>query len=129
LWVADPTANGRMRAFDLRGELRGDRAAPEPDVIADPTSDPDRARTLALARADLRAARLALHDGDHVHALEACDRARARVPTLPEALELCAVAAQERGDSQTAHALFQQWLDGGADDPTGEERARAVLAR
>ncbi len=131
LWVADPTADGRMRAFDLRHELRGegDRAAPAADVIADPTGDPDRARTLALARADLRAARLALHDGDRVHALEACDRARARVPALPEALELCAVAAQERGDSQTAHALFQQWLDGGPDDPTGEERARALLAR
>ncbi len=57
LWVADPTAAGRMRAFDLRHELRGDgdRAAPPPDIAADASVDPDRGRPLVLARADLRA--------------------------------------------------------------------------
>ncbi len=131
LWVADPTAAGRMRAFDLRHELRGDgdRAAPPPDIAADASVDPDRGRTLVLARADLRAARLAVHDGDPTHATEACARARARMPLLPEALEVCAFAAQARGDTAAARAFFQQWLDGGADDPSGEERARALLAR
>ena len=131
LWVADPTANGRMRAFDLRHELRGegDRAAPPPDISADPGADPDRARLLAEARADLRAARLAYKGGDHVLAAEECSRARARVPALPEALEVCAMAAQARGDTTAARALDQQWLDGGADDPNGEETARALLAR
>ena len=131
LWVADPTAGGRMRAFDLRHELRGDgdRAAPPPDISADPSIDPDRQRSLALARADLRAARAAEHDGDRTRAAEACARARARVPQLPEALELCAAIAQARGETAGARTLYQQWLDGGADDPSGEERAHALLAR
>jgi hypothetical protein len=131
MWVADPTANGRMRGFDLRHELRGegDRAAPPGDIAADASADPDRVRTLALARANLRAARLAQHRGDRIGAVEACARARARTPALPEALEVCAAAAQARGDDATARALYQQWLDGGPDDPNGEERARALLAR
>ncbi|HEY1818269.1 MAG TPA: C45 family peptidase [Kofleriaceae bacterium] len=131
LWVADPTAAGRMRAFDLRHELRGDgdHPAPPADIAADPTIDPDRKRTLAAARAELRTARLALHDGAPVRASEACARARARVPLLPEALEVCALAAQARGDHSAAQLLYQQWLDGGADDPNGEERAHALLAR
>lgn len=131
LWVADPRAGGRMRGFDLRYELRreGARAAPPPDIAADPTADPDRAAALAAARAELRAARAALHDGDPVRADEACARARARAPQLPEALEVEALVAQARGDGARARALFQAWLDAGADDPKGEERARALLAR
>jgi len=131
LWVADPRAGGRMRGFDLRYELRreGARAAPPPDIAADPTLDPDRAAVLASARADLRAARAALRAGDRDRADEACARARARAPQLPEALELEAFIAQARGDQARARAAFQAWLDGGADDPKGEERARAALAR
>lgn len=131
LWVADPRAGGRMRGFDLRYELKreGTRPAPPPDIAADPTIDPDRAATLAIARADLRAARAALRDGDPARADEACARARARAPTLPEALELEAYIAQARGDQARARAAFQAWLDAGADDPKGEERARALLAR
>jgi isopenicillin-N N-acyltransferase like protein len=131
LWVADPRAAGRMRAFDLRHELRGegDRAAPPADIPADPAIDLDRAPTLASARAELRIARGALRAGDLRRAAEACARARARAPTLPEALELDATIAQARGDQTRARAAFQAWLDGGADDPSGEERARAALAR
>ena len=46
MWVGDPRAGGRMRAFDLRHELRGDgdRAMPPADIAADPTVDPDRGR-------------------------------------------------------------------------------------
>ena len=67
--------------------------------------------------------------GERERAAEACARARARAPSLPEALELEAMIAQARGDDARARTLFQQWLDGGADDPKGEERARALLAR
>jgi isopenicillin-N N-acyltransferase-like protein len=131
LWVADPRAAGRMRAFDLRHELRneGDRAAPPADIAAEPGVDPERAESLAAARADLRIARAALRAGDRGHAAEACARARSRAPALPEAIELDAMIAQARGDLVRARAVFQAWLDGGPDDPRGEERARAALAR
>ena len=131
LWVADPRAGGRMRGFDLRYELRreGERAAPPADIGADPSIDPDRAAILLAARADLRAARAALRAGDPVRADEACARARAREPALPEARELDAFIALARGDQARARAAFQAWLDGGPDDPKGEERARALLAR
>jgi len=131
LWVADPRAAGRMRAFDLRHELRneGDRAAPAADIAADPNIELERAEGLAAARADLRTARAALRAGERGRAAEACARARARAPALPEAIELDAIIAQARGDLVRARAAFQAWLDGGPDDPHGEERARAALAR
>lgn len=131
LWIADPRAGGRMRAFDLRHELRGegDRAAPSADIAADPALDPDRLPNLVAARAELRVARGALLAGDTERADEACARARARAPTLPEALELEATIAQARGDIPRARAAFEAWLDGGPDDPKGEERARALLSR
>jgi hypothetical protein len=131
LWVSDPSANGRMRAFDLRHELRrdGDRAVPAADIPADVTADPDRIATLTAARADLRVAREALAAGEYVRAAEACARARARAPGLPEGVHLEAVIAQARGDDTRARRLFQQWLDGGPDDPVAEERARALLER
>lgn len=129
MWVADPRAQGRMRAIDLRYELRreGDRPAPASDIAAEPVEPGND--VLAAARADLRIARGALASGDRVRAAEACARARARAPGLPEALELDAIVAQARGDDARARAAFQAWLDGGADDPRGEERARAALAR
>jgi hypothetical protein len=131
LWVADPSAGGRMRALDLRYELRheGDRAAPAADIPAEPIEPGAGAAVLAAARAELRTARAALASGDRVRATEACARARTRAPTLPEAIELDAIIAQARGDDARAHASFQAWLDGGPDDPRGEERARAALAR
>src|SRR5262249_6954782 len=131
LWVADPRANGRFRAFDLRFELRGegDRPAPPADIAPDPASDPDRVANLATARADLGDARDALARDDRTRAAEACARARARVPGLPEAIELDAIVAQLRGDDARARTAFQAWLDTGPDDPQGEERARAMVAR
>jgi hypothetical protein len=131
LWVGDPSANGRMRSFDLRHELRGegDRPVPPADIPADPAAEPDRLANLAAARAELRNARGAQARGDLRRAAEACARARARAPELPEAIELEAVIAQARGDDARARKLFQLWLDGGADDPVGEERARALLDR
>ncbi len=131
LWVADPTSNGRMRAFDLRHELRGegDRAAPPSDLPPDPAQDPDRLTNLAAARAALREARAFMVAKHHDQAAEAVARALVRVPKLPEALELDALVAVGRGDTTHAIAAFQAWLDGGADDPHGEERARATLAR
>ena len=131
LWITDARANGRMRAFDLRHELRkeGDRPAPPADIAADANADPDRIPMLALARADLRDARGALRAGHRDDAAEACARARARAPQLPEAIELDGKIAQQRGDLARARTSYQQWIDGGADDPKGEERARALLAR
>jgi isopenicillin-N N-acyltransferase like protein len=131
LWVSDPKAAGRMRAFDLRHELRGegDRAMPPADIAADPATEPDRIANLAAARADLRVAREALARGKHQRASEACARARARAPGLPEAIQLEALIAQARGDSARAKKAFQLWLDGGADDPTGQEHAKTVVDR
>jgi len=131
LWVADPRAAGRMRAFDLRHELRseGDRPTPAADIPAETGADLDRGDALAAARADLRAARGHLRAGDRARAAEACARARTRAPALPEALELEGVIAQARGDMTRARAAFQAWLDGIPDDPHGEERARAAIAR
>jgi hypothetical protein len=131
LWVADPRAHGRFRAFDLRHELRreGDRPAPPADIAADPALDPDRTASLAAARAELRNARAALLAGDRERAAEACARARTRVPNLPEALELDGFIAQALGETARARTIIQLWLDGGPDDPKGEERARALLAR
>jgi hypothetical protein len=130
LWVADVTAAGRMRAFDLRHELRGegDRASPPADIAADAASETDLHLRLVEARALVRAARIALARDDKVRAAELCARARVRVPTLPEAIELGAIIAQAEGDDARARQLFQQWLDGGPDDPQGEERAHALLA-
>ncbi|HEY5926569.1 MAG TPA: C45 family autoproteolytic acyltransferase/hydrolase, partial [Kofleriaceae bacterium] len=56
VWVSDPSANGRMRSFDLRHELRaeGDRPVPPADIAADPAADPDRITNLVAARAELR---------------------------------------------------------------------------
>jgi hypothetical protein len=120
-----------MRAFDLRHELRrdGDRAVPAADIPADAAADPDRIATLTVARADLRLARAALAAGEYVRAAELCARARARAPGLPEGIHLEAVIAQARGDDTRARRLFQQWIDGGPDDPVAEERARALLER
>lgn len=131
LWVADPQANGRMRAFDLRHELRGegDRPVPSADIDADQANDPDRIAMLVAARVELRKAREALARGDQRRASEACARARARAPNLPEAIELEAMIAQARGDDARAKKLYQQWLDTGADDPANEERARAYANR
>jgi hypothetical protein len=129
LWVADPRSNGRFRGFDLRHELRdaGASAVPPADVMPDPASDPDRLANQAAARADLRAAREALVQNDRARAAELCARARARAPSLPEAIELDAIVAQLRGDGARAKAAFQRWIDGGPDDPLGEERARSAI--
>lgn len=131
LWVADPSSAGRMRAFDLRYELRdeGDRAMPPADIAAEPDAEPGRIVNLRAARAELRLARAALRAGDFERAAEACARARVRAANLPEALELEAMIAQARGAHDAARRAFGAWLDGGPDDPKGEERARALLAR
>jgi Flp pilus assembly protein TadD len=120
-----------MRAFDLRAELRESADADHTPAPVDlpAAGDPDLAADLAAARAELRTARLALARGDRDAAAEACARARVRAPELPEALELEAIIAHARGDDARARTLYQQWLDGGPDDPPGEDRARALLSR
>jgi hypothetical protein len=130
LYVSETgTADGRLRAFDLRHELAGDglRASPPPDVPADGEAERERARAVRAARADVRAARRALRDGSGARAAEAVARALARVPTLPEALELAGRIARRRGDDAGGRALWQKWIDGGPDDPGTEQEIRAVL--
>jgi hypothetical protein len=131
LWVADPSSAGRLRGFDLRHELRGEseRPAPPADVAADPSVDAELPTQLAHARAALRDARAALHRGELDRAAEGCARALTEVPGLPEALELDALVALQHGDEARARRQFAAWIDGGPDDPQGEERARAQLAR
>lgn len=131
LWVGDPSANDRMRAFDLRYELRreGDRASPPADLLADPAADPARRATLTAARADLREARALRDLGELERAAEVCARARARAPGLPEALELEGMLALARGDTAHAREALQAWIDGGSDNSKSEERARSLLAR
>lgn len=129
LWVADGAASGRFRAFDLRHELRGEgeRAAPPPDVPAEVDADSELGPTLRAARADLRAARRAEADGQRQRADELAQRALARAPTLPEALELAGTIALGRGDRATAIERWRRWLDNGPDDPGAEEAIRALV--
>lgn len=130
LWVADPETGGRLRAFDLRFELRRDGTRPAPPAdIAPAPDEPDLRPSLVAARAELRRARAALLDNDVERAIEHVARARIRAPALPEALELDAFLSEEAGDPVRARELLQRWLAGGPDDPRGEERARALLGR
>lgn len=131
LWVADGDASGRFHAFDLRHELRGDgdRPAPPADVPEEPEPAAAQARAIRLARADLRRARQAWLDDDLDRAGELCGRARARVPTLPEALQLTGELDRARNDLAGARASFGRWLDNGADDPGAAEEIKAQLGR
>jgi hypothetical protein len=54
-------------------------------------------------------------------------RALARVPNLPEALELAGMIARQSGDDARMRELWERWLSGGADDPGAEQEIRAVL--
>jgi hypothetical protein len=130
LWVADPTAAGRMRAFDLRHELEGlgDRPAPPPDIPADATLELGALSEVRAARRSLRAARRALEAGSLVKARQLADRAVTRAPSLPEALLLAGELAAAAGDHAAARRLLQRWLDGGPDDPEHEPKVRAQLS-
>lgn len=130
LWVADPTAAGRMRAFDLRHELEGlgERPAPPPDIAADATLELGTLSEVRAARRTLRAARRALEAGSLVKARQLADRAVTRAPLLPEALLLAGELAASAGDHAAARRLLQLWLDGGPDDPEHEQKVRAQLS-
>lgn len=130
MWVADPLANGRLRAFDLRHELLGlgERPAPPPDVPAPVEPEPERLAEVAEARRALRQARQALARGELVSARQLTSRALARSPELPEALVLAGDLAALAGDQSMARTLWQRWIDGGADDPDRAQRVRNVLA-
>lgn len=130
LWVADPTAAGRLRAFDLRHELEGLGAAPAPppDIAADAGLELGTLSEVRAARRSLRAARRALDAGSLVKARQLADRAVTRAPSLPEALLLAGELAAAAGDHAAARRLLQLWLDGGPDDPDREQKVRAQLS-
>lgn len=130
MWVADPLANGRLRAFDLRHELlgQGERPAPPPDVLAPMEPEADRLAEVVEARRALRQARQALARGELVPARQLAARALARAPELPEALVLAGELAALAGDQPMARTLWQRWIDGGPDDPDRAQRVRNILA-
>lgn len=131
VWVADGGPGARMRALDLRHELRGegDRPSPPADVAADPEVEADRDTKLRAARADLREARTAFAQHWYGTADERAARALVRAPQLPEALLLAGKIARARGDIEGAKATLGLWLDGGPDDPQAEEDVKAFVGR
>jgi isopenicillin-N N-acyltransferase like protein len=132
MWIADDTANGRMRGFDLRKDLGidiGTAASGAPDLAADPEAESGARDRIRTARSALRDARNSMAEHDPLAASDDVARALALAPDLPECLELAAQVAAANGDSATAKGFAQRWLDTGADNPAGEERARAILAR
>lgn len=132
IWIADPTAAGRMRGFDLRQDLGLDIGASvsgTADLAADPEAESGARHRIEVARQALRFARGELARHNPVVASDYVARALALAPDLPECLELAAMVAAANGDAATARAFAQRWIDGGADNPAGEERARAILAR
>lgn len=129
MWVADgPGAGARMRAFDLRHELRGEgeRPAPAADVPADATREPQAAVAIRRARAELRTARR-LARRDRTRAREHVARALALAPALPEAHLLAGFLAQAAGDRAAMRAAWERWLELGADDPGEEAAIRAAV--
>jgi hypothetical protein len=130
MWVADgPGAGARMRAFDLRHELRGDddRPIPPADIPADATQDPQTVIATRRARAELRAAR-EIASRDRGRARERIARALALAPSLPEALVASGTLAQAAGDRAAMRAAWERWLELGADDPAAEAAIRAALS-
>ncbi len=130
MWVADGAGAGaRMRAFDLRHELRGegDRPIPPADIPAEATLDPQTVLATRQARAELRAAR-GLAGSDRGRARERVARALALAPTLPEALVVAGTLAKAAGDRPAMQAAWARWLELGADDPGAEAAIRAALA-
>lgn len=130
MWVGDGAGAGaRLRAFDLRHELRGDgdRPIPPADLAADPDADPQLVLAAAEARVELRAARKAWRAGSRARALELAARGLARAPSLPEALLLRGTMAAAAGDRAEAVSAWQRWIDVGRDDPGAEVTVRAAL--
>lgn len=129
MWVADgPGAGARMRAFDLRHELRGegDRPIPPADIPAEATVDLQTVLATRHARAELRAAR-ALAGSDRGRARERVARALALAPALPEALVVAGSLAKSAGDREAMRVAWARWLELGADDPGAEAAIRAAL--
>jgi isopenicillin-N N-acyltransferase like protein len=131
LWVADGGPGARMRALDLRHELRGEgvHASPPPDILPDPDVDSDRDARLRAARASLRAARAAASSGSLTAADEHVARALVRAPLLPEALLLAGELARARNDLPSARTSLSLWFDAGADDPAAAEELRPLADR
>lgn len=132
LWVADgPDPGARLRAFDLRHELRGEGARPVPpgDLPADADYEPSVSHQVRVALAQVRQARRHWQAGRTRRAREMVQRALAHAPELPEALELAGDLARSSGDRSTARRYYQRYLDVGPDDLGAEEEVRALLGR
>lgn len=132
LWVADNADPGaRMRAFDLRYELRGEGARPIPPGDLPPDADYESGRSgqVRVALDYLRQARRHWQQGGQRHARELVQRALAHAPDLPEALKLAGDLARAGGDRAAAEGYYQRYLDIGPDNLGDEEEVRALLGR
>jgi isopenicillin-N N-acyltransferase like protein len=132
LWVADgPDPGARMRAFDLRYELRGEGARPvlPGDLPPDADFEPSVTRQVRVALDHVRQARQHWQDGRRRQARELVQRALAHAPDLPEALKLAGDLARASGDREIAQQYYQRYLDIGPDDLGAEEEVRALLGR
>lgn len=130
MWVGDgPGASARMRALDLRHELRGegDRPTPPADIPADPAVELQPIWAARGARAILRRARAAWPD-DRARALEYVARALTEAPSLPEALAVSGGFEQRMRQRDAMERTWRRWLELGADDPGLEAEVRAALA-
>ena len=130
LWVAEgPGSSGRFRAFDLRHELRGEgaRPAPPPDIAADRDQIVSEANAAASALQDVHDARYTIRKGGDRAARELVSRALARAPTVPQALLLAGELARERGDDETAIAMYTRYMEVAGDDPLAGRQIEAVL--
>jgi hypothetical protein len=133
MWVADKTAAGQMRGFDLRADFALDAAVINvigaPDLASDPEAQSGLYQRVTMARQHARSARGSLAIKQYQAASDWIARGLAIAPELPELSELAAIIAAANGDSKTAKAFAQAWFDNGADNPAGEERLRAIIAR
>jgi tetratricopeptide (TPR) repeat protein len=130
LWVSEgPGANARMRAFDLRYELRGEgsRAAPPPDIPAEAGFDERAVTGVREAREELRRARRARSDGRRARAREHVERALAMAPDLLPAHRLAGDLARARGDDARATEHYRRYLELGPDDLGAEQEVRAIV--
>ncbi len=130
LWVADgPGAGGVFRAFDLRYELRkeGARPAPPADLPEQPDADPSATLAVLQARRHLRAARRTWSSGNKRRGQELVQRALARAPDLPEALELAGDFARLSRDTDNMRRYYRRLLAVGADDIAAAEEIKALL--
>jgi hypothetical protein len=136
LWVADGNgaamgAAGRMRAFDLRAELRGEPARLVDSLVMQPDGsvDPADAARLSEARAAYREGARLARDHHRRQAEDAATRALALDANLAEAWLLSAQLAHADHDDDRAATAYRHYLDLSPSDRNGIAEAKAALGQ